>query len=243
MRTLIVVASLFACLGVIAAVLVGISFSESHRKQYQFLNLLYEEQTQWLTVTVILLVMAYGAKLWKDLLSSKPQLESIHLYSGQLSQKATRHGVKTELDEADPEVAQEARAYLDAGEKDFARRRFREAADSFQKAVDVLPTMSGYMNLGVSFVCVWEFRQAEDAFISGIQIAHRKGNREFEGAFFTNLGNTYYRQGKYERALEMYRSALKFYEQSGDSVAQSAIFHNSGMVYHAQGKLDEAYKS
>ncbi len=94
MRTLIILASLFACLGVIAAVLVGISFSESHRKQHQFLNLLYEEQTQLLTFTVILWVMAYGAKLWKDLLSSKPQLESIHLYSGQLSQKVTRHGVK-----------------------------------------------------------------------------------------------------------------------------------------------------
>ena len=124
-----------------------------------------------------------------------------------------------------------------------ARRILR--GDVFEKPPRAFkkPLMSGYMNLGVSLVCVWEFRQAEDAFISGIQIAHRKGNREFEGAFFTNLGNTYYRQGKYERALETYRSALKFYEQTGDSVAQSAIFHNSGMVYHAQGKLDEAYKS
>ena len=151
--------------------------------------------------------------------------------------------MENELFEIGDTLTREAWPYLDAAEHEFSARRYREAAGNLKKSIEVLPTMSGYLNLGVSQMYLWEFRQAEGNFISGVQIARRQGNKEFEGAFLLNLGNTYFREGKYERALESYRSALKFYEQLGDSASQAAVFHNSGIVYHAQGKLAEALRS
>jgi tetratricopeptide (TPR) repeat protein len=242
MLILTVLAYLFAGLGAVTAVMVGFSLSPAHREQYSLLVLLPEEQTQLLIISTVCWVMAYGAKLGSELLRLKPQLQSIRVSGGQLSQKASRQCVESELAEAGTDLAREVWSHLDAAERHFAAKRYREAAGNFQRSIEILPTMSGYLNLGVSFMYLWEFHRAEASFLSGIQLARQEGNREFEGAFLNNLGNTYFREGKYDRALESYRSALKFYEQIGDSVAQATVFHNSGIVYHAQEKLEEALR-
>jgi tetratricopeptide (TPR) repeat protein len=240
---LIVFAYLLACLAVLFSALLGISFGDSYRQQYPWLSILAEDPTQLLLASVVCWVMAYAAKLLGEFLSLKPQLESVNIPGGQLAQKATRQSVENELLEAESEMASEARPYLEAGQRDFTAGRYREAVGNFSQSIDVLPTMSAYLNLGLSLMYLWEYRQAEEKFLSGMQLARSKGSREFEGAFLNNLGTAYYRDGKYGRSLEFYRSALKFYEQLGDSVGQAAVFHNSGIVYHAQGKLEEALKS
>ena len=243
MRTLTLMAYLLACLGALATALVGVSFSDAYRQQYPWLKLLTEDRTYLLLASTVCWVMAYAVKLLGEFLSVKPPLESVRIPGGQLAQKASRQSVESEIRDAERDVAREARPFLDAAQRDFASQRYREAAGNFHRSIDVMPTMSAHLNLGLSLMYLWQHRQAEDQFRAGIALAHAKGNREFEGAFLNNLGTTYYRDGKYERALESYRSALKFYEETGDSVAQAAVFHNSGIVYHAQEKLEEALKT
>jgi tetratricopeptide (TPR) repeat protein len=242
-RVLVGITYLFTTFALVTAGLLGLTYAETYRYQYDLLRAFYEQQSLLLMAFIGFVVIAGGANLWKELLSLKPLLQSVQVYGGQLAQKATRYGIKRELADAPTDHVKATWLYFSAAEKEFAAKRFREAAGSFEKSLDVLPTMSGYLNLGVSLIYSLEFRRAQGAFLAGIQIAQRMEDREFEGAFLNNLGNIYFREGKYERALESYRSALKFYEEVGDSVAKAAVFHNSGVVYHEQGKLEEALKS
>jgi tetratricopeptide (TPR) repeat protein len=242
-RILIILTYVFACVAAITAAILGISFSETHREQYQVLKVIHEEPTQLVALTIVFLAMAYGAHLWKQLLTSNPHLEPIHVYGGQLSHKATRQTLKRELAGAEADGAKEAGLYFDDAEKEFAGRRYREAADGYQESLEMATTLSGCLNLGVSLAYLSEFRKAENCFMAGIEMARQSNDKEFEAAFLNNLANTYYREGKYERALESYRSALKSYEDSHDTQGQAAVYHNSGIVYHAQGKLEDALKS
>ncbi|HJU04737.1 MAG TPA: hypothetical protein VJ692_06245, partial [Nitrospiraceae bacterium] len=114
MRLLTVLAYLFACIGAIAAALVGISFSDTYREQYLGVKLLFEDRIQLLLVSVVFWVMAYAAKLWGEFLGLKPHLQSVHVSGGQLSQKATRQGVENELFEIGDTLTREAWPYLDA---------------------------------------------------------------------------------------------------------------------------------
>jgi tetratricopeptide (TPR) repeat protein len=240
-RLLIIVAYVLAFVGLAGAALLVASFSESLRQQYGILNVFYLERTPFLVMTVAACVVAYGAKLWSDLLRSKPALESVHAYGGQLSQKATRHGMERELADAGGDFSGEAGRYFQAAEKVFSAKRYREARDGYQSSLDAQATMSGYLNLGLSLMYLCEFHRAEEMFSAGIHMARKLGYREFEGAFLINLGNTYFREGKHDKALQSYRAALKFCDHAEDSVARAAIFHNSGIVFHAQAQLDEAF--
>ncbi len=69
--------------------------------------------------------------------------------------------------------------------------------------------MSAYLNLGITLSLVSDLREAEDALISGLQIARKKRNTEFEGAFLANIGIVYFDQGKLEEALKLFQTALE----------------------------------
>ena len=224
---LIILISLFGCLGAISALLLGVS---------QWKKLL-------IGVAIVCIVIASGATLWKEILSVKPPMETVQGPGGELTQKATITGFKRELQEAADELVREAEDYFNAAERDFAASRFRDAATNYQKSVDVLPTMSGYLNLGISLFYVSDFRQAEDAFISGLQMARKKGNREFEGAFLGNIGLVYFNQGKLEEALKSHQAAFEIHKQIGHPLGQANDLNNIGNVYAKQGKLEEALKS
>lgn len=232
---LIIVTYLFSSLGGISGLLFGVSFSKHQIEQHPFLKKL-PKKTLFVATCVFVFIAAVSG-VSKEILSTKSSLELIQGPGGELTQKATYTGFKKELEEAMSECINEAEDYFNAAERDFSASRYQEAAINYQKSINVFPTMSCYLNLGRSLFYTAEFQKAEVAFDSGIQIAQKKGNKEFERAFLGNIGNIYSKQGEQEKALESYFAVL---ELSSNLHDKGHTLGNIGVVYFRQGKLEDA---
>ena len=237
---LIILTSLFGCLGAISALLLGVSFTRGQREKYPILKKLDGKQLHLLSATIVFWAIAYGANTYKEILGVKPPMETVQGPGGGFTQKATITGFKRELKEAAAELAREAEDYFNAAERDFEARRYPDAASKYRKSIDVLSTMSGYLNLGVSLYYISDFRQAEQAFTPGLQMARKKGNRGFEATFLNNIGIVYDQQGKLKEALKSYQAALELFKEIGHPLGQAGALGNIGNVYAEQGKKHEA---
>ncbi len=177
------------------------------------------------------------------MLSVQPSLEAIENPAGQSSQRATLSGFENELDEAATERQSEAKDYFEVGERDFGRHHYRDAANNYQKSIDALPTMTAYLNLGNSLYSVSNYESTEKAYIAGLQIARKKRNKEFEGAFVGNIGTVYADQGRLKEALRSYQAALEILKQIGNPLGQANALTGIGIVYSEQGKEHEAVET
>jgi len=238
----IVLTYLFGFLGAISVLLLGVSFTKAQREKYPLLRKLDGKQLHLFVLACVFLVLSFGTNALKDALSVKPSVVLTQGPRGELTQKATPRGFKKELEEAGAELVSKAEDYFKAAEWDFEAREYADAASNYQKSINVVPTMSGYLNRGICLFYVSDFRQAEDAFISGVQIARKKGNRNLEGAFLNNIGLVYSNQGKLEEALKYHKAALEIDKQIGNPLGQANTLGNIGIVYFNRGKLEEALK-
>ena len=73
-----------------------------------------------------------------------------------------------------------ARVFFEAAERDWAARRYADAAKGYQKSLDVLQTMSAHLNHGLTLLSIPAFTKAEKAFFAGLQMARKKENQRFE---------------------------------------------------------------
>ena len=189
-RIINVIAWVFLLLGTIYWALFGASHSKTDWTDYPLLKQLIEDPLKLFLAAVFFSVVSTGAFILKGFITEKPSLEVYQGPQGEITQKATPTGITREFKEAAVELANEAKDYFRSGERDFAKRRYIDAAGNYQKSINIVPTMSGYLNLGISLLYVSDFRRAEKALISGVQIARRKHNKLFEGAFLkVNLVN------------------------------------------------------
>ncbi len=248
MRVLIVLTHLFEFLSVVSGLLFGASFTPDELKKYPILDPIVAElkgnRLLLLIFAIVFLAISRIANAWKESLGKKePVIVFIRGSQGELIPKATLTGFKRELVEAAAERVREVEDYFNVAERRFASNRYRDAASNYQKSIGVFPTMSAYLNLGISLSYVSHFPEAEDAFISGLQIARKKHHREFEGLFLGNIGIVYFRQGNLDEALKSYEAAFKIFEEISIPLGQANTFVNIGNIYRSQGKLDEALKS
>jgi tetratricopeptide (TPR) repeat protein len=170
---------------------------------------------------------------------TSPSLESQSELRGQSVQKATLTGFEQELKEAAAEYESGAKDFFKVAERDMTAQRYPDAVTNYQKSLNFLPTMSGYLNLGIALGYTSKFREAEEKFITGLQMARKKGRKEFEAAFLNNLGNIHENLGKFEEALRAYHGALELDRQLGNTQRQANILNNIGNVYRAQGRREE----
>ena len=242
-QVLTILTNLFGLLAATSALLLGLSLAELEEK-YPIFKILEGKKVYLLVFTITCLVISYVAKTWKDIIfSKKPKLEQIQGPHGEFIQKATAIGFEKELNEGTVELKSEARDFFNAAEHDFAASRYRQAANNYLKSIDVIPTMSAYLNRGISLRNISTFAQAEDTFISGLQMALKKQDKGLEGAFRGNIGNVYFNQGKYEDALKYHQDALTTFQEIDNPLGQANALGNIGLVYANQGKLEEALKS
>ena len=241
----IILTYFFGFLGGLFALLFGATFSDASRETLPILKSLGEKQVHLGVATIVCWLIALATGIWKEFLSLKlkPSVEVIQGPGGGLTQRATLTGFEKELEEAASERAREVKDYFNAAERDFAARRYRDAANNYQKSVNALPTMSALLNLGTSLSYVSDYPKAENVFTAGLQIARKKGRKEFEGAFLGNIGNVYFDQGKLDEALRSFQAALDLFKQIGNPLGQANALGNIGNVYANQGKLDEALRS
>lgn len=235
---LIVLTYVFAFLGTIAGLLLG---DKVYKKKIK-------ENKRLLTITIIFLAISYGANIVKDILDEKTTFESSLGPHGEIAQKATPTDFEIELNEAAYERKKEAEDYFKAAEYDFEAWRYMDAARNYQKSVDIIPTMSGYLNLGLSLLYISDIQQAKDAFVSGLKIAKNKRTQNkrdliFEGTFIGNIGLIYINQGNLEDALKYSKQALEIYNITDNPKGQANALISIGSIYVEQGKLNEAQAS
>jgi len=169
-----------------------------------------------------------------------PVLEPTQGPKGEITQKATLTGFERELQDAAADLAARAKKHFEAAEDDYRERRYRDAAERYQKSIELLPTMSAYLNRGIALHYVSELGQAEAVSLTGLQIARKREQKDFEVSFLTNIGLVYTDQGKWEEALRVYQDALTLAKQLGHPQVQANALMNIGNVYKAQGKWEEA---
>ena len=190
-----------------------------------------------------LLAASCGVLRGASFSKADPTLVQTQGTGGQIFEKATLMGFQKEVEGALSEQRSHTTDYFKTAEHDFEKRRYADAADNYQKSSGVIPTMSAYLNLGLSLWYVSNFAQAQEAFSSGLRIAIKKQDRKFEAAFRGNIGNVYLNQGKLEEALKSYRDALAIHEEIGNPLEQANVLNNIGLIYYQRGKLEEALKS
>jgi tetratricopeptide (TPR) repeat protein len=106
--------------------------------------------------------------------TSQPIFETTPGPGGEIAEKVTTAGFRQEAENSAGELVNEAENYFNAAEQEFEASQYQDAVRNYQKSIDVLPTMSGYLNLGISLSNISDFSQAQYAFISGLLIAKER---------------------------------------------------------------------
>ena len=172
----------------------------------------------------------------------KPQtiVQSSEGPRGEVVQKATLSGIKRELKEAAGEKATQAEQFFIAGEIDYKAKQYKDAAENYRKSVESIGTRSGYLNLGNALFYSSDFKNAEDSYINGLQIAREKNDKRLEGVFLNNLGNFFNMQWMLEKALRHFQKALEISRQISRKDDEANALGNIGIVLYKQHKLNDA---
>ena len=222
----------FGFLAGVSGLLFGASYIRGQNKRYL------------LGSFVVCSAIAAGAGAWQTTLPSNfSALVPTQGLGGESLQKATLEGFRKELEDTAMELVEEAEDYFDAGERDYTANRFQDAATNYQKSVEVIPTMSGYLNLGNSLLNISDFAGAEKAATSGLRIARNRDDHQFQASFLGNVGLVYRHQGKLEEALKSQQAALTIMRKIGNRQGEANALGNIGLAHRNQGNLDEALES
>src|SRR6267142_1379798 len=163
LKIAIVLTFLFAFLSASTLLMLGVTFTRAQRKRYRVLKLIDGKQIYLAIATVAFLALSYGAYTCKEILAVRLSFEVNQGPFGDATQKATYTAFDRELQNAAVERMSEARDYFRSAERDFAMARYQDAAGNYEKSVKALPTMSAYLNLGISLRYSSGFAQSEAA--------------------------------------------------------------------------------
>lgn len=182
-----------------------------------------------------------------SLLGPVDLFETIQNEEGRTIQEATNEGFEAELDQVAEETKEDlkrrAEDNYDAGKSYVHDHCYKDAAASYKKSVDALPTMSAFLNLGGCYYYISNYANAESAFRAGLDIAAIRESREFESAFLSNIGLIHSEQGRLAEALESYQASLKIECRLGNPLGQAQGLSNTGTIYFQEGRLDEAIEA
>ncbi len=122
-----------------------------------------------------------------------------------------------------------ARVYYSLGVAQHQDARFKEAIDSYARAIEVDSTFAeAYYGLGNAYYRLRDFDDAVSDFKKAVRLAPN------HIAAVVNLGNTYLEIGRLDDAISTYKTAL-------DSSPSNLIaLNNLGLAYVERGDLNEA---
>jgi tetratricopeptide (TPR) repeat protein len=235
---------LFGFLSVTSALLAGLSWKDRYWRCWPSLWSVFQKckpmQPQLVITAVVCGLIAAGAEIGKAILSPPPPIIYTQGHHGLSTPQATLDGFEKDLKSVTDKRNNEARAYFKAAEHDFANGRLQEAINGYRKSINVIPTPSAYLNLGVSLWYLSDFQQAENAFTDGIRIAREQRDSKLEAAFLNGIGSTYFDRGRIDEALQSFRDAYKFCKRRGDLLCQGAVLGNIGNIHRNQQKFETA---
>jgi tetratricopeptide (TPR) repeat protein len=234
---------LSALCGFIAAVLlalIGIRFTNAQRRKYRILRFLDGKQLHLLFASIVFLALAGTFAVVEKLSDSTSPLVLLVGPAGEQVLGATTTAFEAEISKKATRAAGAAADYFRAGERDYHLGRYRDAALSYKKSLDLVPTMSAYLNLGLSYIQAAQWPYAERALVAGLRIAEEEDNTEYKAAFLTNMGIPYEKQDKLKQALQVQEEALELFKRTDNVQAQAHTIGNIGNLYFHLEAFDEA---
>ena len=240
---------IMAILIIICAVLpflFSLSYKPKERKRYKILKWIYGRRAivgSFMVISWILTGYIYYRKetLEIEIRKSKLEMESVQGPDGLgLISLQTIIALNKELENVHKNLANQARHYFKSGKLDFAENRFKSAAENFKKAIDVIPTLSGYNNLGASLFYIPDLIKAENVLDHGLQLARSNKKIKYEGIFLNNLGGIYIKQEKQVDALRNFEMADSIFQEADDELGQAHALYNIGTIFFTKDKQEEA---
>jgi len=241
--TMLIATYLLALLGITLAVLAQVSYTSREREESPIFHWLRKSKMQLFVASVAVCGLAIGTVISQHIPDTKPVLELSQGPGGQLIQKATSVAFATETAGADAGRLNEAANHFGAGDRAFEETRYWDAAASYQKSIDSLPTMAGYLNRGIALSFSFDPGLAERPLHAGIQMARKTRERNFESAFFGALGTFFANRGRLEKALTFHEGALSISTHICDPLGQATALCSIGWVFYERRDLPDALKA
>ncbi len=243
-RLLIILSSLFYLLGGVCAILFGCArLTRMHPEKHRILGKLHGRQRHLLIATCCLLIAALGTGAAGKIVMSSP-LEMARGPRGEPLLEASLRGFERELEDETAGAKDEAKQHFESGKRESGAHRYRDAATSYRKSVEALPTMSAYLNLGIALFYIGDFHGAKQAFRAGLQIAREKRAAQFRAVFRSiRLAQMEIDQRKLQRGMESHADIVGDRSDTDRPVANvpdadAASFHEQQM----QGVLESYEK-
>lgn len=239
LSVLIALSYICGFLSVLCGILMATTFTKAQRERFPILKKFDGKQVRLLVACIVFGGAATGAHIWKEVLT-QPTTELTVGPGGELAQTATPSRLAAELEGSALGYKSEAIAYFDAAYYDLKADRYRDAAYNFQKSIDILPTASAYLNLGVALWFVDDLPQAHDALLKSLQHASKGENPHSRAGSLVLLGQVFLIQGKIQQALAYAQDALDLFRLIQNSVGEALALSTIGRVHRHQRNLTEA---
>jgi tetratricopeptide (TPR) repeat protein len=237
---MLILTYLLALLGVTLAVLAQMGFTYRDPEGSRTRQWLRKSKWRLFVPSIAVCGTAVGIIISQHTLSLKPVLELSRGPGGELILTATLSGFERELKTTGTARATEAANRAAAGERAFAETRYRDAARNYQKSIDLVPTMPGYLNLGVALLHASDGASAKKVLFDGVEIARRKKERAFDAAFIGAIAKVFASEGVLWKAADVHQISLRIARGICDPLGEGAALAGAGWVSYKRGNVPEA---
>lgn len=127
------------------------------------------------------------------------------------------------------------------GDHDRALGYLQRAMGAYRRLEDTVGICKALRNLGVIYVELGEFEEAELNYRDAIKLANETGNRILHADLINNLGTIMDMKGNWQKALELYRKSLTTYKVENEIRKSAYTMNNLAITLTEQGMNDEAF--
>ena len=124
-----------------------------------------------------------------------------------------------------------ARVYSATGQNEKALKLYTSAVNSFKTFGLPLLLAITYINKGIVYFRMEDYRKAEQDWLKGKKIARRINTPFVEGVASINLSSIERIRGNYERGLKYLNTFKDFFKLLGDYESQAYLDYNYALVY------------
>ncbi|MFH2036124.1 MAG: HD domain-containing phosphohydrolase [Candidatus Zixiibacteriota bacterium] len=129
------------------------------------------------------------------------------------------------------------------GEHDRALGYVHRALSGYRKLKNPLGICKSLRNLGVVYIELGEFEDAETAYEEAIEISGREKLTILNADLYNNFGTIKNIKGDWKAALECYSISSSIYEKEGEIRKHAYTLNNTGITLLERGRYLNAYDS
>jgi len=141
----------------------------------------------------------------------------------------------------------EADRLLQQGVQQYEISQFREALQSWEKALQIYQEIKNRQgeaasldNLGSAYLSLGQYQKAIDLHKKSLVINREIVNRQGEANSLNNLGNAYQSRGEYQTAIDYHQQSLDITRELDDRSGEAKVLNNLGNAYQSRGEYQTA---